>query len=146
MDELEHFRFHDAWILAQERTDGNLVWILKALNVTTLFSGCDFETDRQITQARLTFEDARVLSVDVGTPDGLRRADADESERLTAAIGIEQTGIFDLYQDAPHCATAEILCGSACGLRVLKVEYARVLIEWDAYAGQAWYLEPRSDA
>jgi hypothetical protein len=143
VDELEHFRFHDARIVAQEWTDGNLVWTIEALNVTTAFSGCDFETDLEIERVRMTFENARVF-VDAEISGGLRRMDADEAKRfMVERLVAEQPWLSYLMQDEQNRAVVEIVTTEAGELFILTLSYSRAVIEWDAYAGEAWYLERR---
>lgn len=63
INELNHFEFHDANIVSQKRENGCIEWILDNLNVTTLFSQCDFEEDMCIKEARVLFEQVEVEGI-----------------------------------------------------------------------------------
>lgn len=147
--DLTEFEFHDAWADEIRREGDALTFWVKHLNLHASAPENPYPQDMELKEALLTFSGFQVKeyclpgyedgSAETHTEQRFFGADAEKRFALAAADGLRLYGIYPpSAQEQPHW-TLEAR-GRTELFFTLAFSFRRALVEWEEFAGKAWYV------
>lgn len=158
VDELSCFAFHDATLEAIEFQEGKMKWRLDGLNVTTENSQNNFPKDMCINKAEITFEAVKIIGITFGAYDTYganrvliqsvmaREASPDEFDHILKQTLESYCFIYSMEMvqaDSEQRFAACFNIDGGAGNYDLTFEFAKSIVEWDEFYGEAWYEDKK---
>ena len=147
--DLTEFEFHDAWAEEIRREGEVLTCRVKHLNLHADAPGNPYPQNMELKEALLTFSGFQVKEYCLpGYEDGSAEthpeqrffgADAEKRFALAAAEGLRLYGIYPPSSQEPAHWTLEAR-GKTELYFTLAFYFHQALVEWEEFAGKAWYV------
>ena len=150
VDRLSDFEFHDAEIELVSFAEHQLIVQAQYLNVHQDAAQNPFETDMQIDRARMVFEGFDCISYEPGRAwhtDEKGKLYTDEPQKILLGDDarrrfLEQLNVgltlYDFYIQEEKTYVLDAMAIEP--FFTVCVTFDRVVIEWDEYQAQAWYV------
>ena len=158
IDELEHIVYHDAEVVNIKMKDQCMTWMTKSINVTTDNTQNSYPNDMCVADAEIVFESFEIKSLifsEKGTFDAnnnyirtatQREASPSKYASILSKSTIEYCWIQGMHMvevpaDGKHRFAADFSIVTDDDVFDILLEYDHVVISWDAFNGNAWYVD-----
>ena len=146
VNELDTFVFHDAVLEQLSFEENDMVWHVRYLGVNIANTQNRHQTGMMIKEAKVTLHDMEFIPFchpNTGIIPAMTREDL--IRRHLRAGGTCFSYFFSAPSDRPDCLCGDAEWISSIGYDCLfnfSVAFSRLTVEWDEFAGAAWWIRP----